>query len=541
LNKRENKKFKLILLGLIITSLILLFYFVFSRSDKRIDRIVFVTIDTLRADHLGCFGYLLETSPFLDNLSGKGILFKNAFSATSTTTPSHASLFTSLHPLQHGVLNNGHRLAHEFLTLSEILQKRGFKTAGIVSTDRHFMAANINQGFEYFSEPSNLTVYKISQRTINKLKKEGIPKEILFKLKSAVDQVFLDESTFLSHLESQIGKKETKKYQESLLKQAELDLMYRGAKETIDTALTWLNSIDPAESFFLWIHLFDPHGPLRPPPDHLEKIESQTDDMLLLKFLEERHYISLSFLNKNKSHTLHQIKSYDAEIRYADFELSRFFNYYQQKGFDKRSLWVITADHGQGLGNHNWWKHGRNIYNEQIRVPLIFYFSSGNSQGITISQPVEHTDVLPTIVDIIGENANKLKNIEGSSLAPFFLKNSLARYKKKYIFSQRRIYEFSEICDVSSREKNGKSGEKYALQTDAFKYIHSTKELDEFFDLYKDPFELKNMVNSGTDIEEKLMKTLKAMIVRLKKYRSVKPLKVEKKVLKKLESLGYIN
>jgi glucan phosphoethanolaminetransferase (alkaline phosphatase superfamily) len=82
-----------------------------DQTAPKIDRVVFITIDTLRADHLGCYGYPRNTSPFIDSLAKKGILFQRAFAAMSTTVPSHASIFTSLYPMQHNVIKNGHILA----------------------------------------------------------------------------------------------------------------------------------------------------------------------------------------------------------------------------------------------------------------------------------------------------------------------------------------------------------------------------------------------------------------------------------------------
>lgn len=125
-----------------------IFYYLRMKKENRLERVVLITIDTLRADHLGSYGYISNVSPFIDSVAKQGILFKNAFASMSHTAPSHASLFTSLYPLEHGVLKNWYKLADSYLTMAEIFQDMGYKTAGIVSTDRHFGAANIHQGFQ---------------------------------------------------------------------------------------------------------------------------------------------------------------------------------------------------------------------------------------------------------------------------------------------------------------------------------------------------------------------------------------------------------
>jgi len=120
-------------------------------KEQRIDRIILITVDTLRADHLGCYGYPRQTSPFIDKLARDGILFRRAFAHMATTVPSHASIFTSLYPIQHNVPNNRHRLDDSFLTMAEVFSTMGYQTAGFVST--HFFgtsSSNLSQGFDIF-------------------------------------------------------------------------------------------------------------------------------------------------------------------------------------------------------------------------------------------------------------------------------------------------------------------------------------------------------------------------------------------------------
>ena len=245
---------------IIFLSVVFLRLFVFRGKSEQISRVVIITIDTLRADHLGSYGYKLNTSPFLDSIAKQGISFKNTFAATASTVPSHASLFTSLHPLQHGVLKNGHKLADDFLTMAEIFQEIGYKTAGITSTDRHFFVSNLHQGFSYYNEPTNLICFKLTKLSFRKLNENGVPNKILEKLQLLKKKAFPDKFTFLKTIEKQIGEEQTFKFQESLIKYAEFDMRYRSAQETIDVAINWLETIQPTEKFFLWIHLFDPIG-----------------------------------------------------------------------------------------------------------------------------------------------------------------------------------------------------------------------------------------------------------------------------------------
>jgi len=120
-----------IILAILILFIFLLFIFFFKEEKIRIDHIFLITIDTLRADHLSCYGYPRKTSSFLDSLAEKGVLFEKAISQSATTCPSHASIFTGLYPFQHRVLSNAYVLDDSYTTLAEILREKGLKVASI--------------------------------------------------------------------------------------------------------------------------------------------------------------------------------------------------------------------------------------------------------------------------------------------------------------------------------------------------------------------------------------------------------------------------
>lgn len=165
--------------------------------------IVLITIDTLRADHLGCYGYFRETSPGIDALAGEGILFERAYAPMSTTLPSHVSLMTSLNPLQHGVQGNFMHLrtalttSDELHTAAQIFARIGYTTAAFISCTPLKSHSGIAAGFEVYGEPERLL---------------------------------------------------------------------RAAKETTDAALEWLAE-NEQRPVFLWLHYFDPHQPYEPPAE----------------------------------------------------------------------------------------------------------------------------------------------------------------------------------------------------------------------------------------------------------------------------------
>ena len=197
-----------------------------------IDQVVFITIDTLRADHLPSFGYPVNTAPFLDSLARKGVSFKKAFAHSATTGPSHASMFTSLYPIQHRVQDNSQKLDERFVTLAEILAARGYATAAFVSVNAIFGRSQIAQGFQDYDQPGN---------TPN------------------------DKGT------------------------------YRQATQTTDAVIRWIESRRRDERRFLWVHYYDPHNPLRPPKRYLDEVDPNDRRELrrLADFLRREHQSNL--------------------------------------------------------------------------------------------------------------------------------------------------------------------------------------------------------------------------------------------------------
>jgi arylsulfatase A-like enzyme len=429
-------------------------------------------VDTLRSDHLGSYGYIRKTSPFFDAIAKEGIFFKNAFVPMSTTVPSHASLFTSLYPMQLGVLKNGHMLDDSFLTMSEIFKEMGFTTAGIASTDRHFKAGNLNQGFDYFNEPTS-RVY------------------------------------------------------------------YRPANETVSVAIDLIDRFGKDEKFFLWIHVFDPHWPIRPPLNYYEYLRKGTHENLLFKYLIEKQHIDFDYFDKDRNAMLQLITAYDSEILFVDTELQRFFEHYEKKGFKSNSLWIITADHGEGLGSHSWWEHGKHLYNEQLRVPLVFYFSSGIFKGKFIEDVVETVDIFPTVFELISGKINRFDGIQGESLTPFMLSEPNRKYHKIYAFGQRRIYAEKPKM-TKTKYYNFDEGDKYSLQTKNYKYIYRSHGKDEFYDLREDPYEINNLIDKGLIQEKKLKEILISKINEFKGNQPSRHLDVNKEAIERLKSLGYI-
>ncbi len=445
-------------------------------------RIILVTIDTIRADHLGSFGYFRDTSPFFDDLAAKGVFFRNAFSSMATTMPAHASIFTGLHPLEHGVLRNGQRLADSARTLAECLSSKGFVSAAFVGALSFFSAGGLDQGFTFFDEPTPA---------------ESTP--------------------------------------------------YRSAPRTVARALEWLAENHRQERVFLWVHFFDPHAPYRsasrfdktPSGENLELIEFLSRRGLDPGFFGELDSLDEGYRDggvgfeagKPGVNLTRIIDAYDSELLTVDEALRRLFEGSESLGFNEDSLWIITGDHGEGLGNHNWLGHGKHIYNEQIRVPLILYTpTSSLARAKAVDAIVEHVDLLPTL----GVLLDFSPSASGISILGLLTGNPLPG--GRYAFSQRREFRPKGSWKLSD---NYRPGETFALQDREWKYIWNTEGGDEFYHLAADPYELSNLLGRGLPAEEEFRSRLDAVVRGTVRRRHLEEV-VDPEALERLRSLGYL-
>ena len=313
--------------------------------------LVLVTVDTLRADHLGFMGYPRDTSPHLGALARQGVFFSRCYAPSSTTGASHASLFTSLPPPMHGVLANRQRFP-KLPTLMSALGERGYLSAGFVSSVVLGRKSGLQDHFEHFDD---------ELRT------------------------------------PELNRKE--RYE-------------RPAQATVAAALAYLKARAASRPFFLWIPLIDPHGPYRAPvePDRfVGDIHSNGVGPILPLGRGDwvRGQIPAYQVLEARGDAAFYVARYDGEIRYADAALGDLFAGLRQLGLFEPSLIAVTADHGETLvepGHKRCFSHGTVAYEETVRVPLVIREPSGQKHLRAVARDglVTLLDVAPTLLALMG-------------------------------------------------------------------------------------------------------------------------------------------
>jgi choline-sulfatase len=428
--------------------------------------ILLVTLDTTRADHCSAYGYGRPTTPHLDALARRGVRFEAAYAPTASTGPSHASMFTGLLPLWHGVLKNGQALGEDRTTLAERLHAAGYRTAAVVSSfavDRRFGFA---QGFDSYDD-------RFSGKGVTHPNKvwEG----------------------------NVVGKP-----------------FDRRAEETRARAMEWLAgqgdlaprhwwTRDPAP-FFLWVHFFDAHAPYDPPASHaaLFPPQGETD------------------VDRSRA-------AYDAEVHYADEEMGRILDALAAAGTLDRTLVVVAGDHGEGLMAHGHMNHGVYIYEEAVRVPLVFHWPGGGARPATVAAPVELVDLTPTLLALAG--LPPMADGNGRSLASVLRQQETADSGRE-IFLQRRRYDDRIPAGIPVK------GDKYGLRAGRWKYIEAREEDSyELFDLLADPAESHNLRPSDPEQAALMSRRLGAWTSRAP---NLPALPVTPEDAERLRAMGYV-
>ncbi len=313
-----------------------------SKEPSR-QNVLFITIDTLRADHLGCYGYPRNTSPSIDALAEKSIVFDNCVSQATSTLPSHASIFTSLYPPAHGVVNNIVGLSKDVPSLVGVFRDNGYTTGAVISNLVLESRFGLNQGFQTFDEA-------LDSRELNRLK-----------------------------------------------------FRERRADSATDAAINWLKK-NGGRPFFLWVHYVDPHGAYYPPPEYRRMFvddqwytEGEELPIGAENFIPKTipKYQNL-FGAKNPSHYISQ---YDGEIRFTDDHVGRLLDFLDESGLSSDTILTVTADHGESFTERDlYFTHTFRTYDEQAIIPLIIHFPDMTTNRRVEAQ-VRAIDIMPTLLD----------------------------------------------------------------------------------------------------------------------------------------------
>jgi arylsulfatase A-like enzyme len=423
--------------------------------------ICLITIDSLRADHLGCYGYHRNTSPNIDKIAKKSMIFKNAFTTNTATLGSFFSIFTSKYPLIG--LTDSKPINENNISFVERLYEKGYNTGGFNSNPFLLKRKGFHRGFSlYFDLLKHDSESGKNRKTSN--------------LKNYIMTMVNDKK---------IIKKGLKIAGKPFLKNK---LGYLSAYTINNKVIEWIDN-NKANNFFLWIHYMDVHMPYIPAIEYLNKIGiNYAISERKMWRLRDKLY-NFQTTKKIKDEDLKNlIDLYDAEIRFTDEAIGKVINKFKLLDLLDNLTLIITADHGEEFLEHGGLGHSARLYDEIMRVPLILY-QKGIQKPTAIETNVSHIDLAPTISNI--SNVSK-RNFNGENLLKYADKEDFSRYviaEDLHLIKKRKLR---------------------VIRTQNLKYIYDEwKGTHELYNLKKDPMEQNNLVNDENDVPKKIKKILK--------------------------------
>jgi arylsulfatase A-like enzyme len=448
----------------------------YQLSKEKEFNFILLSVDTLRPDHLGCYGYSRMTSPHLDKLTEDSVLFENTFSTTSWTLPAHVSMITSLNTPHHRVVNSRHRIPASTLTLADILRGKNFictafTGGGFLSTKYGF-----SKGFDSYQE----------------MRKKG-----------------RDDS-----------------------------FRFNEAESLKDRISEWLDK-NRDKKFFLFLHTYQPHAPYANESDIGKMFLAEGakwDKIIESEVFGEKGEQNTALSEEEKENV---IALYDGEIRYTDEHLIQsLVEKLKELDIYDDTMIVITSDHGEEFYDHECWLHGVSLYNESIKVPLIIKFPSFLYRGRRVKELVSIIDIMPTILEMAKIKTSSLE-LEGKSLLrtikgkekkarSFYSDLTIHKFKDDLpsIFSTNKD-NFKLILNkkINSpymkrtvKSVEGQEIELYNIELDrnetrnvaaAYNYRNLCAELVERIDGYYERF--KTATAETLEIDEELRRSLKAL------------------------------
>jgi choline-sulfatase len=406
-----------------------------GRSESSRVNILLITIDTLRWDRVGVYGYRRAATPVLDALAARGAKFETAVAHSALTAPSHASMLTGLIPPRHGVRDNGaFVLPPNVPSLAVELGLADYETGAFISgfpLDRRF---GFSTGFDVFDD--------------------ALPRG-----QGPGSRAYVE----------------------------------RRADDTTTRVLTWLDGraragqgSGPARPWFLWVHYFDPHAAYEPPAQFAARFADSP---------------------------------YDGEVAFVDAQIGRLFQHLDQRGDMRRTITLVTADHGESLGEHGEQTHGIFVYDATLRVPFLLA-GPGIRSGVRPTVVARGADVMPTLADLAGLGVPA--GLDGRSLRP--------------ALNGRSMDDAPAYIEGLVAERHLGWAPLHGMRTSAWKFIDAPRQ--ELYDLTADGAEATNRIDERRDVADALRAKLDAS--RNAQPAGTESTRPDAEATTRLRALGYL-
>lgn len=417
--------------------------------EKKRPHIVLISVDTLRADYLGCYGFPNGISPNIDALASEGTLFENTITTIGKTGPAFSSLFASHYPATTGARRNGMRLRQDMKTLTEYLHEQSYLTMAVISNwTLKNRLCGLAKGFDYYNED------------VPEVRQGPMAKE-----KDAED-------------------------------------VTRQGFELLDQPID--------RPVFLWIHYSEPHSPYELHQDF--EVDLPSENFRLPGWKKRSRYAS--------------------EVKYTDHWIGRFIEKAKKVFPADNTYFIFISDHGESLGEHSYWGHGKHVYQPNLHIPLLIV-GPGFEPNTRVSIPLSILDIMPTILHVA--NIEIPDGLMGQ--------NIVAGMKNAHLFKDRIRYAFADrgLKVMFHQVRHYEDPLAICMLKNGMKLIYRMKEnSQEMFNLLRDPKENYPLSQTDEDNFHADFLSLREWYRALPKYQEKESPTVSNADMEKLKSLGYI-
>lgn len=457
-----------------------------TAAPAKATNVLWISIDTLRADRVGAYGNQDGLTPTLDALAREGVVFEDATCPLPLTMPSHVAMLTGLPPNLSGVHKNGVPLPANIDSLPrELANQEGYLTAAFVS------------GFPLFERSSRLAEH------FHHYDDEADPDAPLTEGTRA---------TPFGNLGTRVLRNNDR-WREPIERSGDL---------TASRALAWLDENgERGTPWFVFLHFYDVHGEDVPHKPGVKRTSWASDSLpKRLRFLQ------------NPANRRQMEQLYDGEVEFADAQAGKVIAQLRARGLLDRTLVIATSDHGESLGEHEFWYEHINPYHIETHVPLILRLPGGESAGTRVKGPAELTDLAATVRDLLGVSID----VPGSSLVSSIGTQTIPRH---LVFCQS-MFDFSS----GSHAVSVRDGQwKLLRRSESFQICDSRRIPggEYLFDVLADPGETNDLIASGAVPEAARIDELRTALDEYEKECvAAGPDVIDPEIAENLRKLGYV-